>query len=257
MEQKGVEHGTDCSEPIKCCLCGGSHIATDQSCPKWVRQLKICEIRTEHQVGYSRASEILRLKESTRASNLFGDSWGPTLGNSDSERIVNRNPVWVKNTVKKTIFRPNKTSSTISDSSDEDTHLIPNTSNKKKRSNKKPSKSFKHSISNENIQLSSQRASTSFNDDKILPTIPKTKTVKCKIIYMKDVDEITVLSNTEPSIIGFDNIAALIKCIGKTTTVTDKNNRPTPVYSCKLIAEELTKLTEHTISADFVYKSFI
>ena len=41
---EGVEHGTDCSEPLKCCLCVGSHIATDHSCPKWVRQLKICEI---------------------------------------------------------------------------------------------------------------------------------------------------------------------------------------------------------------------
>ena len=66
----GADHGTNCDAHIRCCFCGGNHVATNEKCPKWVRQLKICDIRTEHQVRYGMACEVLRREEFSR-SKIF------------------------------------------------------------------------------------------------------------------------------------------------------------------------------------------
>ena len=89
---EGDHELSKCTLETKCVLCGGNHRATNQNCPKWKKQLEICEIRTEHQVGYRRAHEILMRKNST-GPNLtkVGASWGPSLVVSDSERVVYNN----------------------------------------------------------------------------------------------------------------------------------------------------------------------
>ena len=122
---EGANHGTECTERTKCCLCGGAHRATDQTCPKWVKQIEVCKIRTEHQVSYGRAVEILnRKQQSKRAPNPVGSSWGPSLVNSESERVVRQTPpTWV----------PEKTSTTFSDSSDEENSNVAKGKNNKKR----------------------------------------------------------------------------------------------------------------------------
>ena len=44
----------------KCSNCSGNHPADDKSCPVWVKQLAIGKIRCRHQVGYHKATEILK-----------------------------------------------------------------------------------------------------------------------------------------------------------------------------------------------------
>ena len=67
---EGANHGSNCTETTKCCLCGGNHKATDQTCPKWEKQIEVCKIRTKHQVSYGRAVEILdRIKQSKKNPN--------------------------------------------------------------------------------------------------------------------------------------------------------------------------------------------
>ena len=79
---------SECTLPSKCCLCDGSHKATEQTCPRWAKQLEIAEIRTKHQVGYKQALNIFIRKHSTKPMTTVGKSWGPSLILSDSERVV-------------------------------------------------------------------------------------------------------------------------------------------------------------------------
>ena len=154
---EGANHGNDCTLRTRCCLCGGAHKANNETCPIWVRQLKICEIRTDHQLSYSRAAEVLKRKEAKKYITPVGESWGPSLI-PDSERIVIQgNPTWVNKPQKtnKTQFAPTKTSTTFSDSSDEETQI----SRSRKRnhiSGNKPNKSFKQNQSDDSISVFSQ-----------------------------------------------------------------------------------------------------
>ena len=119
---EGGNHGSDCRLPPKCCLCQGDHNATDTICPRWKKQLEICTIRTEHQVGYKQAADIYQRKHSTQPMSAVGESWGPPL-NSDSERIVIPNKFERSNqkTYRQAFLDPRsfKTSTTCSESSDE------------------------------------------------------------------------------------------------------------------------------------------
>ena len=51
-----------------------------------------------------------------------------------------------------------------------------------------------------------------------------------------------------PAINGLPDIAALMKCIVKTTKVNSETNKP--LYDCKPIALELSRLTGYSINAE-------
>ena len=86
---EGQHDSVDCTQPTKCSLCSQNHKANDKSCPIWVKQLEICKIRTDHQVGYGRAKTILNKKNSTQSGmSAVGKSWGPSLVESDNERVT-------------------------------------------------------------------------------------------------------------------------------------------------------------------------
>ena len=132
---EGDHNSTQCSLPMRCCLCQQNHKATDRSCPKWKKQEAIAKIRTEHQVSYRSAYDILIRQQSTApAMTAVGASWGPPLPlASDTDRQVNPvNPIRSKTPYiqrvtlkpKHKTKRPLKTSSTYSDSSEDNISFI-------------------------------------------------------------------------------------------------------------------------------------
>ena len=313
---EGARHGNDCALRTKCCLCGGPHKADNETCPVWVRQLKICEIRTDHQLSYSRAAEVLKRKEAKKYTTPVGESWGPSLV-ADSERIVlQSHPTWVnqKQKINKTQFEPKKTSTTFSDSSDEETQTNNRSRKRNRNTGYKPNKSFKQNQSDDSFSVLSQvlprrihkfpsnNVSTSFDkapkkavsvstsqstrernladtrntkkrdneaDDEnrqiTNEILNKAKSLNHKVIYVKDIviqcvetKSIGTQTPTQPkempAINGLSDIAALMKCIVKTTTVNSETNRP--IYDCKPIAQELSKLTGYSINAEWVLSSF-
>ena len=73
---EGENHGTTCNRGTKCCLCGGSHKATEEKiCPFWMKQTEIAEIRSKHQIGYKQAADVYQRKHNTRPMSAVGKSW--------------------------------------------------------------------------------------------------------------------------------------------------------------------------------------
>ena len=89
---RGEDHDNDAclADPgiqIKCSNCSGTHPADDKKCPVWKKQLDIKHIRSQHQVGYHKAVEILKKKnrnadnngwDGTDATAPGGGRGGPT-----------------------------------------------------------------------------------------------------------------------------------------------------------------------------------
>ena len=93
-----------------------------------MRQLEICAIRTDHQVGWNKANTILNKKNQSKAGcTLVGESWGPSLYKTDSKREVypaqenHRRDEYRQAFIRGPAPRgPRRTSSVYSDSTDDD-----------------------------------------------------------------------------------------------------------------------------------------
>ena len=47
-----------CSNPLKCINCGGSHKAFNKECPKWVLEKKVQQIRAEKGCSFPEARKL-------------------------------------------------------------------------------------------------------------------------------------------------------------------------------------------------------
>lgn len=170
--QDANHNSETCNAAEQCVNCNGNHASFSKTCPKWLQEKQIQEIKAKENISYPEArSKVLSNQQTTYATIVQGKSVSRKTTACQTE--ISIHPTYVS-TATNTVFSPNiATQTTISGTS-----IPTNKTNAKKHIPKKEDKTVKDRISKIEDSLKKKKDRKVISSEKQKSNSKKIKTLE-------------------------------------------------------------------------------